>query len=115
MHVRQSLARRNNPQDEKMTITKMVIKIVATHLKDRKFLVKINKETSDIKDVETEVPQNSILVLILYTLTIPKLYNSKIAQYVNDTVIYTHCRRKNCSKKTSTSDEMGQQMENQNN
>lgn len=72
-------------------------KIIDTYLRNRKFQVKINEEMSETKNIEAGVPQGSILgptLYNIYTSDIPKLYNSKIAQYADDTVIYTHNRIK---------------------
>lgn len=66
----------------RLQLPKWITKIIATYLKDRKFLVKINEVKSDIKEIKAGISQGSILGLKLYntyTSDISKMQNSKIA------------------------------------
>lgn len=65
--------------------------------------MKINERKLNTRIIEAGVPQGSILgpaIYNTYTADIPRIIYSKIAQYADDTVIYTSRRIKSLSPLT---------------
>lgn len=68
-----------------------IIEIINSYLKDRKFRVKIEDDTSTPKTIAAGVPQGSILGPTLYNLftqDIPRPTKAEIGLYADDTAIY---------------------------
>ncbi|KAL3267675.1 hypothetical protein HHI36_024319 [Cryptolaemus montrouzieri] len=79
-----------------------LVNITASYLRDRKFTVRIENAKSEERPIEAGVPQGSILGPLLYNIyisDIPELKHSKIAQFADDTAIYTSHRNKKCITK----------------
>jgi hypothetical protein len=72
-----------------------LLKIVQSFLHKRSFLVNVETETSDILPIQAGVPQGSTLsplLYIFYVSDMPKSTHCQIAQFADDTAIYTTAR-----------------------
>ena len=73
-----------------------LIKIIKSYLKERKFAVSIQEQSSAYKNIPAGVPQGSILGPHLFNIYINDLPNSKnccLAIYADDTALYASSRR----------------------
>lgn len=80
----------------RMQLPPWMTKLIRSYLTNRRFAVKINDELSRERQVNAGVPQGSILgptLFNIYVADMPKTQRSKIAQYADDTMIYTQNRR----------------------
>lgn len=69
-----------------------LVQLLASYLQQRTFRVRVNEAHSSIKQINAGVPQGSLISPILYNLytaDLPKLEKSEIAQYADDTLIYS--------------------------
>lgn len=74
-----------------------LINVIKSYLEERRFVIKIDTEKSDERKVQAGVPQGSILGPLLYniyTADMPKMDRAKIAQFADDTAIYSTERQK---------------------
>lgn len=72
-----------------------IIKLISNYLKSRKIETYLNDEISTRREIRAGVPQGSILGPLLFNIYIsdmPELSNCKLAQFADDTIIYTHHR-----------------------
>lgn len=69
-----------------------LLHIIRSYLKDRSYVVSLNNEISSSRNIPAGVPQGSLLgpfLFILYTNDIPKLKNTRLSMYADDTAILT--------------------------
>lgn len=81
----------------KLHFPKWQTKLIKSYLHQREFEVTINNETSTTKQITAGVPQDSVLGPILFNVYIadlPELKYCKVAQFADDTTIFTHHRNK---------------------
>lgn len=72
------------------------IKLVSNYLKDRKYQVELNGSFSQEREIKAGIPQGSVLgplLYLLYTADFPKNDKTNIAQFADDTAIYTQSRK----------------------
>lgn len=79
---------------KKINIPHDMMKLIQSFLAQRTFHIYIN---STLKNAQVGVPQESILRPILYNIyssDCPKLKKCEVAQFANDTIIFTHKRKR---------------------
>lgn len=79
-----------------MGINRNITVLIKSYLKRRKFRVKIGNHLTEEREIEAVVPQGSVLGPILFNIymaDIPALRYCKLAQFADDTAIYTHHRQ----------------------
>ncbi|KAL3267337.1 hypothetical protein HHI36_011468 [Cryptolaemus montrouzieri] len=82
---------------KKTRFPKKLTNITRSYLQHRKFIVRIENARSEEKKIQAGVLQGSILGPLLFNIfisDIPKMKHSKIAQFADDTAIYTSNRNK---------------------
>lgn len=75
----------------KFKIPLSYIKLLNSYLSNRKYQVSIKDSLSNIRNIQSGVPQGSILgplLYIIYTADIPKDKNTKLYLYADDTAIF---------------------------
>ena len=78
----------------KMGVTGSILKWLFMYLKDRKFRVCVGNKSSNSYQVNTSVPQGSVLSPTLFNILmsdIPQLYDVRILIFADDITIYTSC------------------------
>ena len=72
-----------------------LIKLVSSYLNDRQFSVKLGKSISNSYPCRVGVPQGSLLSPLLFSIYMSDIPSSscvKIAQYADDTAVYSSSR-----------------------
>lgn len=77
----------------KLNFPANLIKLINSYLTDRQFQVKLNDTYSDVKNINSGVPQGSVLGPRLFTIflhDLPEFQKTNTALFADDTAIYAH-------------------------
>jgi hypothetical protein len=76
----------------RIILPKQYAEILESYLTERYFRIKQGDAYSELKEIKTGLPQGSVLgpiLYLLYTSDLPKLENSTVATFADDTAILT--------------------------
>ena len=82
-----------------ISFSKQALRWSLSYLTDRQQFVQVNDKQSQFMDVQSGVPQGSILGPVLFNLYVNDMQNSiqdgfNCHQYADDTTLYQHCKPK---------------------